>query len=520
MPVNFRGPRNTRRDTRMSAGKFKGGKLAPVMAVPVRESEGGMLTQDITMELDPIAGRMLTPITASVTCVFVPVQAMHALRYADTDYPGSADVIRSMLLSGEPLFGVAGESEVSKRCDVVPRSVDGVKSVSSAVHIGHNAAVNYLRQRKYVNAAQLPFFNNVMTPALIGNTALDRLNGVLDPEDRVDGKVDFTPSIMLRGLGVNNVTNGSEQDLTMFDGTTRNFPADTLFREVFAEKVGSQPSVSVEIDGLDSISLRDFYRSERMDKLTRQMRALVDANPQFGEELAVRWAYGLSVDTGPQSFVLYEREVEFGTNYRRATDGAGMDTARTEGFQTFSFAVPIPKTEFGGIIYTFLSVKPDETISSQPHPLLTSPWVAQNFVKDEMALDPVPVLVRDLDGDCLPAQEETVVMYIGNNRLREDYRHWGWNRQLDPTTVEAKTAVWQLDVPLSVTPESVIYPATLPQYPFVDQLAEICTYSVQSRAVVQTPMIFGPLPVEELAQIETADVFGDGGVTGGGATLG
>lgn len=510
MPVNFRGPRNVRRDTRMSAGKFKGGKLAPVMAVPVRESEGGMLTQDITMELDPIAGRMLTPITASVTCVFVPVQAMHALRYSDKAYPGAADVIRSMLLAEQPLFGVTGETEISRRCDVVPRSVGGVKSVSEAVHIGHNAAVNYLRQRKYVNAALLPFGNTSMSPALIGNTALDRLNGVLDPEDRVDGKVDFTGKIPVSGL----VGAGAKDPVTgevgyvdkVIVGSGNNW---LNLRRKPNSTGGNIADLWADLGAADGVSLRDFYRAERMDKLTRQMRGLVDANPQFGEELAVRWAYGLSVDAGPQCFVLYEREVEFGTNFRRATDGAGMDTARTEGFQTFSFAVPIPKTEFGGMIYTFLSVKPDETISSQPHPLLTSPWVAQNFVKDEMALDPVPVLVRDLNGDCLPAQEETVVMYIGNNRLREDYRHWGWNRQLDPTTVEAKTAVWQLDVPLSVTPESVIYPADLPQYPFVDQLAEICTYSVQSRAVIQTPMIFGPLPVEELAQIETVDVFGD-----------
>ena len=59
------------------------------------------------------------------------------------------------------------------------------------------------------------------------------------------------------------------------------------------------------------------------------------------------------------------------------------------------------------------------------------------------------------------------------------------------------------------TPESVIYPDDLAHYPFADQLAEVCTYTISSVATVRTPMIFGPTPVEELAQIETDDIFED-----------
>ena len=38
---------------------------------------------------------------------------------------------------------------------------------------------------------------------------------------------------------------------------------------------------------------------------------------------------------------------------------------------------------------TFAVVKPDETLASQPHPILSDTWGAQNYVSDELARDPV-----------------------------------------------------------------------------------------------------------------------------------
>lgn len=207
--------------------------------------------------------------------------------------------------------------------------------------------------------------------------------------------------------------------------------------------------------------------------------------------------------------VVYEKEESFGADYRRAMDGANMDVSRTESGHAFNFSVPIPKTEFGGILITFLYVKPDEALAAQPDPYLSDTWQAQNFVADELALDPVPVTARELWSDVDSADEGNVMLYVGNNHLKKDYVRYGWNRQLDKTTVEAKTSIWQLDVPMSVTPESIIYPDDLPQYPFQDQLAEICTYTLNARVRLATPTVFGPLPVEELAAIETADVFED-----------
>jgi hypothetical protein len=84
---------------------------------------------------------------------------------------------------------------------------------------------------------------------------------------------------------------------------------------------------------------------------------------------------------------------------------------------------------------------------------------------------------------------------------------YGLNRLLNPTTVANKSAIWQLDVPLSVTPSTVLYPETLSHYPFADQNAEVVTYVISSNATLPTPMIVGPSPVETLEVINTNDIF-------------
>ena len=125
---------------------------------------------------------MITPISAELIAVYVPVQAIDALANPEEAYSGNTEVVRDKLLSGTPLFDLEDEGEISKRLGVVPRSIAGVKKVNSVARLAHNAAVNYLRQRKYVKATQLLAANLGVTPALISETVLDRLNGVLDPE--------------------------------------------------------------------------------------------------------------------------------------------------------------------------------------------------------------------------------------------------------------------------------------------------------------------------------------------------
>lgn len=514
--MGYQEARNVRREARTLVGRFRGGKLVPVMAVPVRGNEGGLLSQTVSYELDPIAGRMITPITAELTSVFVPVQAIDAIKDPNAAYAGMTEVIREKLLSGNPLFGLETEGEISKRCGVNPRSVGGVKKVNEMVRLAHNAAVNYLRQRKYVDATLLLHSNTSLTPALISQTVLDRFNAVLDPDDRINGAVPFQGQIPVKGISAGNTAGIATHTYKQTDGTVVTGPAwqgnasvgDTW--TIAAQAVGSDlPAVYADLGGAVDISLSDFYNAEKMDKLTRAMRKIVDENPEYGEEMVLRWAHGLSVDSGKVPFVISTQKQIFGRAIVGATDTGGVqdDVMRSDMLTQLSFSVPVPRTELGGIIITFASIKPDETISSQPHPYLSDVWGLDNFLADELALDPVPVTIRELDSDCTSAQENTVTCYTGLNALKQTYVAYGFNRHIDTTTVENKTAVWQLEVPLSVTPDTILYPDNLEHYPFADQLAEVCTYVVTSNVVMQTPTIFGPTPVETLAVIDSDNLF-------------
>ncbi|MBW7921367.1 MAG: hypothetical protein H3C51_04620 [Rubellimicrobium sp.] len=521
--MSYQSTRNVRRDSRTLVGRFRGGKLAPVLAVPVRGNEGGLLSQQITLELDPIAGRMITPITGEVISVFVPVQAIDAIKDPDADFAGLTEVIREKLLSGNPLFGLEAEGEISKRLGVNPRSIGGVKKVNEMVRLAHNAAVNFLRVRKYVYATKLLANNTAITPALISQTVLDRFNAVLDPDDRINGSVQLDiPNMSLpvtfpaSAPEIRSTSGGAlQKGKTLSTGSSDGKLAQVNMGAETAASTGNAyvaySGVVAALNGAEAgaVSLTDFYNAETRDRLTRTMRQIVDDNPEYGEEMVLRWAHGLSVDTGKTPFVIYQEQRAFGRSIVGATDKVGVedDTMRSDMMLMMGFNVPIPKTELGGIVITFACLKPDETISSQPDPFLSDVWGVDNFVADELALDPVPVTIRELDSDCASGDEATVTMYTGLNQLKATYVHYGLNRHLDPNTVENKTAVWQLEVPLSVTPDTILYPQNLSHYPFADQNAEVCTYVVSSNAVLQTPMIIGPTPVEELAIIGEADIF-------------
>ncbi|MCB5410303.1 hypothetical protein [Pseudogemmobacter faecipullorum] len=524
--MSFQTPRNTRREHRTIVDRTRAGKLNPCMAVAVRGNEGGMLSQSITMELDPIAGRMITPITAEFISVFVPVQAMYALRFPNDAYAGLTEVLREKLANGEILFGLDhSPGEISDRMGINPVSISGNKRVLTAALFAHNAAVNHLRLRKYTYATQLLATNNVVTPALIGQTVLDRFNAVLDPDDRINGAVQLDiPNMQLPVSGVgfeaaNPVTGSVAAKLDAGSSASRTVPVamsdNTSGRRLAVENSGTgatlAPKVFAQLNGLvaGGVSLSDFYNAEKMDSLTRTMRQIVDDNPEYGEEMVLRWAHGLSVDSGKTPFVIHQQTQQFGRNIVGATDTSGIqtDVMRSDMGLTMQFSVPIPRTELGGMIVTFCTVKPDETISSQPHPILSEPWGADNFAADELKIDPVPVTMRQLDSNILAASESTVAAYVGHNELKKTYVSYGLSRRLDASTVENKTAVWQLNVPLSVTPNNILYPENLSHYPFADQNAEVCTYTVTSNAVIQTPMIFGPTPVETLAIIGAEDIF-------------
>lgn len=514
---------NTRRESRNIAGRFRAGKLAPVLAVPFLPGEGGVLRQSFTAELDPVAGRLVTPVTVQLTSVYVPVQAMDALR-AETlgePYPGMAEVIRQKMLSGNPLFTIEDEHEVSKRLGIIPRSIGGVKKVSVMARLAHNAAVNMLRKRLYTYAVELAANDYGVTPALLSSTILQRMNGALDPDEHVNGAVNLNlPDINLPVSGIGVITGapaGTVGDNVQGYWSHGGAAISTVPKGRTGQDVTMRtdalglPDVFAKLNGTQAgqVSLSDFYNAEKIDNLTRNMREIADRNPLDGEDMVLRWAHGLSVDPGRHPFVIFEQERVFGQVYQEAQDGNGLmdEVALSKLMQRIEFTVPVPTTELGGIVITFASVKPDETIAAQPHPILSDNWGAINQVSEELKFDPVPVTMRELSADATTATESTVAFYTGHNELKKFYLNYGFNRHVDPETVASKTAVWQLDLPASVTPENIVYPETISQYPFLDQDAEIATYTIQSEAVIRTPMYFGPSPVETLDVIADQDLF-------------
>lgn len=516
--------RMTRRYGNARVGKFRGGKLVPIMALPVRPSEGGMVTFGCEMELDPIMGRMLTPMYAEVTAVAVPVQAIDYIKDPEAGYAGMTEVIREKLLTGNPLFGLENEGEISKRLGVNPRSIGGVKKVNEAARLAYNAAVNYLRLRKYHKASLLLHSNTAVSPALISQTVLERFNAVLDPDDRINGQVELelpTVELPVSGVGVftgDTTSVVSNQSAVWSDqgagaATTRPYARKGNDTAIQTDATG-KPDVIATLNGVAAggVSLVDFYNAQRKDGLIRTMDQIIRDNPEFGYEMAARWAHGLSVDAGRMPWVIFDRRVEFNKGMARAVDSEGIeaDVKRTDGTVMISGSVPVPKTELGMIIVIMASLKPDETIASQPDPFLSEPWGLDNFVADELALDPVPVTLRELDSDIDSVDESTVAMYTGLNQLKALYSSYGLCRQLDPTTVENKTTVWQLEVPLSVTPDTILYPATLDHYPFADQNAEVVTYKVSAVMTLGSPMILGPTPVEDVEVVDDLDLFEEG----------
>lgn len=513
----FQQARTTRRYGNARVGRFRGGKLAPVLAMAVRPSEGGALSFGIEMELDPIMGRMLTPMYGELTAIFVPVQAIDYLKDPEASYAGMTEVVREKLLTGNPLFALEDEGEISKRLGINPRSIGGVKKVNEAARLAYNAAVNFLRLRKYHKATLLLHSSTAISPALISQTVLERFNAVLDPDDRINGSVELELSgnAVVKGLGhAGSGASGPVSNVREGDGSTVNY-AQAYQTALTSRAVGtgatSRPDIVADLDGImgGGVSLVDFYNAQKKDGLIRTMDQIIRDNPEFGYEMVARWAHGLSVDAGHIPWVLFERRMEFGKAMARAADTEGVeaDIKRTDGVLMISGTVPVPKTELGGIVVFIASLKPDETIASQPDPFLSEPWGLDNFVADELALDPQPVTLRELDSDIAAGQESTVAMYTGKNQLKWLYSSYGLCRQLDPLTVENKTTVWQLEVPLSVTPDTILYPSSLDHYPFADQLAEVVTYKVQGVMTLGSPMFVGPTPIENVEVVDDLDLF-------------
>lgn len=513
---------STRREPRDLSSRFKAGLMAPVMAVPIEPGEGGTVSQTVTFELDPVAGRIITPIFAEVISVFVPVTAIEKLLAPASLTADIPEVVKQKYLTGAVMYALEAETEISQRLGVIPQKIAGVKQVCSISRLAYIAACNMLRQRRYAYATKILANSTAIERAILTETVLDRFNGVLDPADQQNGTVKLdigTMNLPVRGMGYSSAYTASHNFANVADfkdtanptaHTARvNSYAAAAANPLFEVDASNNPQIFAIFNGAATgVSLTDFYKAENHDKMIRAFENIVKENPLEGEEAVMRFVHGFTMEEGKFPIVVAERRVAFGMDIRQAMDNAGLqqDAMMSKAMQQLSFTAIVPRTEIGGVLITIASVKPDETIKDQPHPILSKPWQKRNNVDDQTKLEPIPVLMRELDSEVATGSETTVAFYTGLNELKRNYANYGFTKNTNPVSVEDKTAIWQVKLPASVTPENVVMPV-IDQYPFLDQNAEICRCRIQSLAAISTPTIFGPTPVEEVDVVASANLL-------------
>lgn len=511
-----------RREVRDKVSRFKAGLLAPVMAQAFEPGEGGTVSQVVHFELDPVAGRVITPMYAEVTSVFVPVTAIEHLLNPTSDTADIPEVVRQKYLSTPVMYDLENETDISKRLGVVPQKIANVQKVCAISRLAYIAAVNFLRKRKYAYAVEELHTSTAIHRAILSETILDRFNGVLDPADQANGQVTLdigavnlpidgiyaygTPVTKAAGTNLRSRSGGTDTTTAATTVTETNPGGGTgLAVKITGSGATARPDLAAVFNGqATGISLVDFYKAQNHDKMIRMFSQLVKDNPLDGEDAVLRMAYGFRMEPGRHPWVVSEQKVPFGLDIRQAVDGTALleDTMMSKGMQKIAFSAIVPPTDIGGILITIAAVKPDETVASQPHPILSKPWGARNHIDDETKLDPVPVLMREVDSEVATGNETTVAFYTGLHELYRFYSEYGMTRNTNPLDLEDKTAIWQVKVPASVTPENVVYPV-IDQYPFIDQNAEICRCRIQSVALVATPRVFGPAPVEEVDVVDS-----------------
>lgn len=525
-------PRSRRSMRQHIMSTMRGGKLMPVAGVPFRPGEAGMLHQEVVVEMEPIAGKLISDILLDIKCVYVPALACDEILNADPVAAGNTEIFRRRLLDGETIFPFEAESAITQRMGIEPIKIAGQQVTSSIARLAHNVAVNYLRRRVYWDAQQIPSFHQSVTPALLSSTVLDRFNAVLDPEDRINGAVSLEGTIPVKGIGTRVPVAGdrsaglanaqtyldSEGNEVLGQGWQVDRLAgdsDTNGRMNLVIEAGGEgnlrPNVRIEMDSAQPLSLKQFYMAEWQDKLIREIANFTMARPDDGPEAVARMLHGLNIDPGKQPFVVYENTVALGAGVRTGMDGPNLDVQITNTGARVAFSRMIPANEFGGFIVTFASIKPEEVIAGQPHPVLSEPWAVVNYAADDMVIDPDPVLRRQLDSDVAQANETDVMFWVGHNHFGRNYLQIDWSRDVDENTVDHRSSRWRYAIPLGVSPSNVIYPGDLDHYPFQLNAPTdpACSYAVKSVADIASPLKLGPTPVETLDFIDAENLLGD-----------
>ena len=497
----FNGARRLRPWSVTHFGGLDAVKAHPLAICAFRPDEGGTVSTNLNVTLAPVSGFMRSKSYVDVKQIFVPYQAIEKLELDTQDDAGVTEMTRRRLMNGEGI-GLETEGEITKAAFVHGRNVSDVPKVTKTARLAYIAAVNHLRKVAYFNATMLTKTATAIQPATLTANILERFDGVLEPENLVDGAISLTGELPVRGIGISNSGNapGSESTYSAVwtdgDGSytskTARYGASTML-----ETVSGVPTASADLSGVGEITLRDMMKSKKLDALIRSFAGMIKTDPIHGESAVERALYGISVDFDDDCHVMYDRVHELSAQHTRPTDGASINDVSAHFELNESFATLVPRSELGGQLVTIIMVKPLETLQKQPDPAQTEAWTLVNKVHDELALDEVLLTRQDLESDVSTANQDASVFWVGHNSLKHKYMAQGANDQ-QIFGVEMKSSMWTYQVPTSVTAANVNYPDTIDMYPFFNWAGAHAEYTISQNAAISTGLARGPSPVERI----------------------
>ncbi|MGR3624504.1 hypothetical protein [Pseudophaeobacter sp.] len=505
---SFNGQRRLRGWRNTHFGGMKSVQAHPLAICRFRPDEGGTVSTALNVKLAPVSGYVRSNAYLDIVQVAVPYQAIEKLELDEQDDAGVTEMTRRRLMAKQGI-GLEDEGEITKAANIHPRSVGGDKKVTKTARLAYIAAVNHMRKYAYFAATLAPKTETAILPAILTANVLERFSGVLDPEKLVDGAINLTGELPVKGIGVSDVISGAD-DYTIREtdeastrtaygwkvGDTHGANSIVIERTV----VGGQgrPNIRADLDGVGELTLRDMIQSQKLDELVRHFAGMIKADPINGEAAVERALYGLSVDYDHNCQVLYRKVHSLSATHQRPLDGASINDVSAHFEYSGNFATVVPRSELGVQLVTLCMVKPIETLAKQPDPAQTEAWELVNRIHDETELDEVLLTRADLESGVDAADEDQSVFWVGHNSLKHDYGTQGPNDQ-QTFEVELKSSMWTYEIPTSVTPGNVNYPSEgIDMYPFYNWNGPHAEYTVSQVAAISTSMARGPNPVERI----------------------
>ena len=443
--------------------------------------------------------------------MFVPYQRIEQLWLDEAEHPGVTELSRQRLMEGRGV-GLEEENEITLAANSHAKSIGGVKKIQQSERLSYIAACNHLYRAVYYDADQLDNTVTTIQPAPLTATVLDRFNGVLEPERHIDGAINLTGELPVKGIGKQDGSFTGSATVRESDGqevtyeSARHIQGGTSYSTFRVEEDPDNPGfphIRVELDGSTEFTLRDMVKSQKIDALVRDFAKIVKTDPQHGEEAVERALYGIKVDFDDNCQVLYRQMHELSAQHQRPTDGPSINEVSGHFELSTRFATLVPVSELGGQLVTICMVKPLETISKQPDPAQTEEWALVNVIHDQTELDEQLLSRRDLETDIEAADEDQPVFWVGHNSLKHNYSTQGPNDQ-QTYDVQLKSSMWLYEVPSSVTPSNVTYPADgITMYPFFNWNGPHAEYTVSQVAAISTSLAKGPNPVERISLFES-----------------